>query len=264
MRRPHPRRSIFIEGRGIMARRPGLGFAAVLALVATACSEALGPRCRLVPRLATTATRFYVSHTHARVLDTLSGAVVETLGQGSRPLAGVSVNAWVQESSFGYSYMWAHGPTTTDHSEAFRLPGLPAGVTVQPQLWKDGVLATCAAPVVTVKSDLHQDAQLVSRASVPVSPDALAPPAPGSRSVTGTIVENTADGPRPLAGVFVDFEPIMDFPAAVTSNSDAAGRYMLFGLPDGQTVSIGAGLGNRVTYVNVAPGRTTGVDIVLP
>jgi len=236
-----------------------LGFAAAMALVTLAC----GP-----DRTATTTAPSTPTPPTTRApvptpgSNTLSGVVVETLGQGSRPLAGVSVNAWVQESSFGYSYMWAHGPVTTGADGTFRLPGIATSATVQLQVWKDGYVQQCAAPPVTIMSDVQRDAQLVSRANIPVSPQAIAPSAPGFRSVSGVVVDNSAAG-QPLAGVFIDFEPVMDFPAAVTY-SDAQGRYLLCGLPDNQTITIGAGLANRVAYISVAPGRMTGVDIVLP
>jgi hypothetical protein len=236
-----------------------LGFTTILVLVAIACGQ--DHRGVPVTPAAPTPTPPSGGPTPMIGSNTITGVVVETSSQG--PLAGVSVNAWVQESRLGYSYMWAHGPVTTDAAGVFRLSSLATGTTVRLQVWKDGYVQQCAAPLVTVTSDLRQDVQLVSRANVPVSPQAIAPPAPGFRSVSGMIVEITAAGQQPVAGVFVDFEPLEDFPAAVTY-SDTSGRYLLCGLPDNQTVTLGAGLGSRVAYLNVAPGRTTGVDIVLP
>ena len=80
--------------------------------------------------------------------------------------------------------------------------------------------------------------------------------------MTGTVVETIPFGARPVSGVFIDFEPIMDFPAA-TTYSDANGRFGLCGLPADGTVTIGAGLNGRVAYINVPPGETR-IDIVLP
>jgi len=236
-----------------------LGFTTILVLVAIACGQ--DRTGAPVTPAAPTPTPSSGGPTPMIGSNTLTGVVVETSSQG--PLAGVSVNAWVQESRLGYSYMWAHGPVTTDGAGVFRLPSLATGTTVRLQVWKDGYVQQCAAPLVTITSDLRQDVQLVSRANVPVSPQSIAPPASGFRSVSGMIVENTAVGQQPVGGVFVDFEPLEDFPAAVTY-SDTSGRYLLCGLPDNQTVTLGAGLGSRVAYLNVAPGRTTGVDIVLP
>jgi hypothetical protein len=238
-----------------------LGFTTILILVAIACGRdrTVVPVTPAAP--TPTPTPSPGGPTPLTGSNTLTGVVVETSSQG--PLAGVSVNAWVQESRLGYSYVWAHGPVISDATGMFRLPSLAIGTTVRLQVWKDGYVQQCAAPLVAITSDLRQDVQLVPRTNVPVSPESIAPPAPGFRSVSGTIVENTAAGPQPVAGVFVDFEPVEDFPAAITYG-DTAGRYLLCGLPDTETVTLGAGLGNRVAYLNVAPGRTTGVNIVLP
>lgn len=236
-----------------------LGFAISVALLTIACSQdrtatPVAPTQQAAPASGPTPpTGSY----------TLSGVVVETSPQGSRPLEDVSVNAWVQQASFGYSYMWAHGRIATDAGGRFRLTSLPGSATVQLQVWKEGYVQQCAARRVTVLSDIQLDAQLVSRANLSASLESVTPPAPGYRSVSGVIFEKTDAGTRPVAGVFVDFEPTMDFPAAVTF-SDAAGRYLLCGLLDNETVSIGAGLGNRVAYVSVPAGRSTGVDIMLP
>ena len=236
-----------------------LGFVTAIALVTIAC----GHDRTAASGSPTAPTPTNPAPTPATGYLTLSGTVTEPLQQGSRPLPGVSVNAWVQQISWGYSYWWANGSQTTDAAGGFRLPSIPAEATVQLQVWKDGYVQQCAAPSVTMRSHLQMDVQLVSRANLSALPESMAPSAPGFRSVSGAVVERTAAGTQPVAGVFVDFEPVMDFPAATTF-SDATGRYLLCGLPDGQTISLGAGLGNRVAYINVPPGRTSGVDILLP
>jgi len=88
-------------------------------------------------------------------------------------------------------------------------------------------------------------------------------PAPGFRHITGVVYQNGADGRRPVAGAFVDFEVVEDFPAAI-SYTDAQGRFLLCGLPDGVTADVGASLNTeRVAYVSVPPGQTS-IDIELP
>jgi hypothetical protein len=194
----------------------------------------------------------------------VSGVVSETTSQGARPLDGVSVSAWIQQATFGYSYMWANGGLKTDAAGRYRLSGLAGGATARVQVWKDGYVQQCAAPMVTLNGDINinVDVQLVSRANLSASSASLPPPAAGTRSVSGVIFEMTAAGRQPIADAFVDFEPVMDFPAAITY-SDASGRYLLCGLPDGQAVDIGAGSNRRVAYVSVPPGQSTGVDIEL-
>jgi hypothetical protein len=77
------------------------------------------------------------------------------------------------------------------------------------------------------------------------------------------VYENAVDGRRPVPGASVDFEPVMDFPAA-TTYTDAQGRFLLCGLPDGTTAALGASLTMaRVAYVNVPPHQTT-MDIEIP
>ena len=186
---------------------------------------------------------------------TVSGVVTEA----GQPLSGVNVNGWVDTNTVGYSYGYAHGPTLTDANGGYRLSGLPAGARFWLQTHKDGYVQQCAQPQLFLQSDVVINAQLVSKARLSSGP---APSASGLRTVSGVVVESTSDGKRPVANVFVDFEPIDDFPAA-TSYTDANGQFSLCGLPLDSSVEFGAGLGNRVTYVSVAPGQTT-IEITLP
>ena len=105
------------------------------------------------------------------------------------------------------------------------------------------------------------DLALVSKANLTAS---TTQSAPGLRSVSGTIVEMTSAGKQPVAGAFVDWEPLEDFPAAVTY-SDGAGRFALCGLPQDETVRLGASfVFGRVGYANIPSGQTAGVEITLP
>jgi hypothetical protein len=60
----------------------------------------------------------------------------------------------------------------------------------------------------------------------------------------------------------IDFEPVMDFPSAITV-VDAAGQYLLCGLPDGVPVEICAWTGGQSACLSVPPGQSTGVDMTL-
>jgi hypothetical protein len=155
--------------------------------------------------------------------------------------------------------MYLNGPVLTDSSGGFRLTGLPAG-TMWVDTFKNGYVQQCAAPELTVPGDATVNLQLVAKATLTASTNQ--PPTPGLRSVSGVIVETTPVGKQPVAGVFVDFEPVPDSPAAVTI-SDAAGRFLLCGLPQDRAVDLGVGLRNRVTYVSVPPGQTD-IEIWLP
>lgn len=187
----------------------------------------------------------------------VSGAVSDAVG----PIAGANVNAWVITPGISYSYMYAHGPLLSDSAGRYRMTDLPDGAHLWFQAYKDGYVQQCAAPFVIIQGDLTIDLALVAKSNVAAS--AMQAPPPGLRWVSGTIVEFTPTGKAPVAGAFVDFEPGEDLNVANTY-SDAAGRFALCGLPQNDSVTLGAGLGSRVAYVTVPPGQTTGIEITLP
>ena len=187
---------------------------------------------------------------------TISGAVAES----GRSIAGASVNAWVNQGNLGYSYVYVHGALRTDGDGRYRMTGLPPGVRIWFQVYKEGYVQQCAAAPVTVQRDMAIDLALVSKANLTAS---TMPSAPGFRSVSGTIVEMTSAGKQPVAGAFVDWEPLEDFPAAVTY-TDGAGRFALCGLSQNETVKLGTSSGGRVAYANIPPGQTARVEITLP
>jgi hypothetical protein len=186
---------------------------------------------------------------------TISGVVAES----GRPIAGANVNAFVNQGNLGYSYMYVHGALLTDGSGRYRMTGLPAGVRVRLQAYKDGYVQQCAVAPVTLPGDIAMDLALVSKTNLMAS---ATPSAPGLRSVSGTIVEMTYAGKQPVAGAPVDYEPLEDFPAAVTY-SDGAGRFALCGLSQDETVHLGASANGRVAYADIPPGQTAGIEITL-
>ena len=190
---------------------------------------------------------------------TVSGVVYDaTTGQ---PLAGVSYSAWVDTGSFGYSYMWATGAHHTDAGGHYQLVGL-ANASVRLQLWKDNYSQQCASSHITVASnDSTMDAQMVPSAQL-FTESAAWMTSPGTRIVSGTVYREANGTQTPATGAFVDFEPVEDFPAAVTT-SDAQGHYLLCGLPSTASAYLSAATGGRVTYLTVPVGQTTGVDIVI-
>jgi len=234
-----------------------LAVGASLALLATGCGS--GPVS--VPNApTTTSTPGVFGPTPIPVISgpyTISGVAAES----GRSIVGANVNAWVNQGNFGYAYVYVHGALVTDGGGRYRMTGLPAGVSVWLQVYKDGYVQQCAAAPVTVQGDMAMDLALVSKANLTAS---TTQSAPGLRSVSGTIVEMTSAGKQPVAGAFVDWEPLEDFPAAVTY-SDGAGRFALCGLPQDETVRLGASFAfGRVGYANISPGQTAGVEIMLP
>src|SRR4029450_8546020 len=136
---------------------------------------------------------------------------------GDHPVLGANVNAFIITNGFGYSYMWAHGAILTDVTGHFRMTGVPTEAGVWLQAFKDGYVQQCAAPEVIVHGHTTIDIGLVSK--VGARARTTQPAAAGLRWVLGVIVEATPPGKQPVAGAFVDLEPLEHFPAAVT-NSD--------------------------------------------
>ena len=165
--------------------------------------------------------------------------------------------------------MWANGARHSDGDGRYELDSLPEGAEVQLQVYNvdgpDGSTASflqqCAAPPVVANGRTHVDAQLVSRVYVSASTDAVPAQAPGFRLISGVIYELTADGRRPAPDAFVDYEPMDDFIAAAT-RTDAAGRFLLCGIPDSRTVTIGAWIEpSRFAYQRVPPGAAAHIEL---
>ena len=96
----------------------------------------------------------------------LSGLVSESTAQGARPLAGVSVNAWIELGTVGYSYWSTHGPVVTDDGRHYELRGLPNTATAWVQAWKDDrreYVQQCAAPPVVLHGDMHANVSSLRR-----------------------------------------------------------------------------------------------------
>ena len=195
--------------------------------------------------------------------NSVAGFITEMTSQGPRPVSGVSVSAWVDLGRFAYSYMWANGARASDTAGRYELGNLPDGANVTVQIWKTGYLQQCAASTFTASGASTLDLRLVLKALVSADPATVPTPAQGFRNVSGVVYENAADGKRAVPRAPVDFEPFEDFPAAVTY-SDAQGRYLLCGLPDGVAAKLSASMAtSRVAYVNVPPHQTS-IDIEIP
>ena len=194
---------------------------------------------------------------------TIRGVITERTASGAeRPLVGANVNAWVDTGRMGYSYMWANGPRLSADGGRFELTGLPDSARVIVDAYKAGYVQQCAAPPQLVDADATVDLELIPRSLVSASPETVHN-RPGFRSISGVVYKNTSDGRRPVAGVLVDYEPVMDSPAALTV-TDTNGRYLLCGIPDDEVATIGSSLGiSRVVYVQVPRGQTT-ADLVIP
>ena len=245
-------------GRGDGTKRRGIVryIAAAVVVVAWACGDDAAVTSAVSIPTAVPVPPVDTSRVSSRGTYTISGRVTERTATGDIASAGAYVNAWIQHTNFGYAYWYRHGRIVADDSGNFRLPSVPAGATAQLQVWKDGFVQQCAAPLVTIRSDVRVDGQLVARDKLSVSSPPA--PAPGFRHVSGVV----SDGGKPVAGAFVDYEPIMDYVGAFTF-TDTAGRFLLCGLPKDQTVTLGVGFDGRVAWVEVPPGQSDAVAISL-
>jgi len=133
-----------------------------------------------------------------------------------------------------------------------------ASATVWAIARRDGYVQQCVATT-TMHTDTSLDLRLTAMANLSA---ARPPSGPGSRTVSGVVFEATPTGRQPVEGAGVGWETLLDFVVTETV-SDAAGRYLLCGLPLGQIVGLFAskrGYGNA-SYASVEPGIAGAVDI---
>jgi hypothetical protein len=119
------------------------------------------------------------------------------------------------------------------------------------------------APV-TLQGDATVDLAVSSVADLAALnvPGAVTPP--GSRTVSGTVFETTATGRQPLENAFVGLEAslVADGFFVAETRSDAAGRYLLCGMPEGRiTPLIAAKSGYTSAVFSVEPGLHAVVDV---
>lgn len=159
---------------------------------------------------------------------TLTGTVTEVSG----PVLSASVGAY----PLRWTNVWSGSPrsTLTDAAGQYRFASLPEHPdAVYVRAWKDGYVQQCAAAV-TLQADTSLNLTVTSYANALT---AGLPTAPNLRHVSGVVYETTANGRRPVAGVWVGWEPIMDTVVADT-RTDSQGRYRLCGLPKNRIDSL--------------------------
>jgi len=149
----------------------------------------------------------------------ITGVVRERTAEGVRPAEGVSVWAWVQRPTNGYSA----GRVTSGPGGEYVFPTLPPSFVVL-QAGGGAWVQPCGASVQLAGSGQVMDIEVVSK-SRPIFDSS--PEAPG---ITGVVYEQAADGRRPVAGAIVFFETLFEIVAATTT-TDEQGRYSLCRLP---------------------------------
>ena len=157
----------------------------------------------------------------------------------------------------GYSYMYVHGALLTDGDGRYRMTGLPSGVGVWFESYKNGDVQQCAAAPVTLQGDLAMASRSSRRRTSRQQPRRRHGVSDGVRHHRGDDVRRQATRCRGVRR----FRAARDFPAAVTY-SDGAGRFALCGLSQDEKVRLGTSSGGRVAYASIPPGQTAGVEIL--
>jgi hypothetical protein len=123
---------------------------------------------------------------------------------------------------------------------------------------KDGYAQQCVATT-TMQTDATLDVRVTSIGNLhttrPLS-------SPGTRTISGSVFEVTSAGKHPVEGARVGWDAFMDS-IVVETMSDAAGRYLLCGLPmeriDGLfAIKVGY---SGISYASAAAGTDGVVDI---
>ena len=189
----------------------------------------------------------------------LSGSVSED----GHPIenVGVDVSGSQSCSSGCSSRQFNAGSGMTDAAGRYRIVirrPEEATATVFAVARKNGYVQQCVATA-TMQADASLDVRLTSIANLSA---ARPQSGPGSRTVSGAVFEATPTGRSPVEGASVGWEGLFDTVVAET-RSDAAGRYVLCGLPLGRIPGLFAlkqGY-SRVSYATVEPGSDANVDI---
>ena len=149
----------------------------------------------------------------------ITSTVLERTRDGTKPLAGARVWAWVQYSNGnGYSA----GSVSSDADGNYRFPLLPdAFIVLQTGGDYD---QPCAATLQLSAPGASANIEAVAAAAPIYDPD------PPPRSITGVVYENTPNGRHPMAGVRVFVETLSEIVTATTT-TDAEGRYSVCRLP---------------------------------
>jgi len=154
------------------------------------------------------------------------------------------------------------GSATTDSAGRYRIDIRRPEEAPATTLWaiarKAGYVQQCVATT-TMQTDASLDLRVTAIANLSAARPLSAP---GSRTVSGVVFETTPEGKQPVEGASVGWEALLDTVVSET-RSDAAGRYLLCGLPLGRIGGVFAQkTGYRdVSYASVEPGSDAVVDM---
>jgi len=205
---------------------------------------------------------------------TLSGTVVERFS--GQPIQGVQVGLW--PLTHPTNRIPAHWPpgreylesqkTPSDSGGRYTITGIPAdfGSFVVTTWYAGGKYVQQCATTVTLNTDATQDVTLTSLQNLAAGNSLRPPRVPGTRTVSGVVFEVTAAGRQPVEGATVGTEGEDSGTPNAWTITDASGRYLLCGLPEGRLTSLFAvkdGYSKDGLYRTVEGGTDTMLDIEL-
>jgi hypothetical protein len=201
---------------------------------------------------------------------TLSGTVVERFS--GQPIQGVEVGLFPLTRPMR-PHSWPPGGgyrrTPSDAAGRYTVTNIPAdfgSFSVLATYPEWGKYAQQCLTTVTLYSDADRDVTLTSLQNRAAGNSLRPPPVPGTRTVSGIVFEITKTGRQPIEGAWVGFtvDPSGDVTAA-EAFSDASGRYLLCGLPEGRLSLLAAknGYSRDDMWKSVDAGSDTTLDIEL-
>ena len=154
----------------------------------------------------------------------VTGVVYESIGAGRRPLGDVAIDISVEYQSWPATIR-----TDADgrYSQIVSRGSGPLKLIAE----KPGYSQPCRVPIADTNGD--QDVYLVSNDTLSITgvPSSMPIAQP---TLTGLVFERTPQGIKPVAGahVVLDFTGGMGWTPSATTNTDAAGRYLLCNVVD--------------------------------
>jgi hypothetical protein len=196
---------------------------------------------------------------------TLSGVITDSVS--GRPIPGAYLAGIAPDPTTCCRGGWPPDGLTLEPADPtghYKISGLPDLLrTAWVAVYANGYLQQCAARA-TMHGDTSLDIAVTPLANLAVEPSPTTTATAGSRTVSGVVYEVTPEGRRPVENASVGWDIWYGDYLVADTRSDAAGRYLLCGLPQGHIDGLEAakqGYQNQVNNVSVNPGTDAVVDI---
>jgi len=191
---------------------------------------------------------------------TIGGLAIERTEQGDRPLPGRAMHGWIEAEHVDRRLV-------TDGQGRYQIDSLTPGSRVWLSVSGNGPWSQCALVVTAVAGHLEFDV-VTTHDRLPPRPPV--PDAPGLRTISGLVYENTPLGRTPMPGAWVVYALTWSAGAAFGTAvvhwtyTDGEGRFRLCGLPEASTGVVIASDPNseiREGRLAVPPGPSVSIEI---